>query len=124
MNAQEPRWDSFGLRRNPSARSILEAEVSMPGFLDQEEARRMLAAGAVVVDVRTQEEWDAGHAEASILIPLHELPVRLGELSAEHPVLLVCRSGARSGQATTYLCHHGLDAHNLGPWQRNPSHPG
>lgn len=94
----------------------------MVGFLDPEEARRMMAAGAIVVDVRTQEEWDQGHAVNSILMPLHELAAHFEELPQDAPVLLVCRSGARSGQATAYLRNQGLDAHNLGPWQRNPDH--
>ena len=91
-------------------------------FLDAEEARRMMAAGAVVVDVRTQEEWDHGHAANSILVPLHELAAHLEQLPRDVPLLLVCRSGARSGQATAYLRNKGIDAHNLGPWQRNPDH--
>ncbi len=91
-------------------------------FLDEDEARRMLAAGAVVVDVRTQEEWDQGHAANSILVPLHELADHLEELPTDVPLLLVCRSGARSGQATAYLRNQGIEAHNLGPWQRNPHH--
>ena len=82
----------------------------------------MIAKGAVVVDVRTLEEWNDGHAEGSILLPLHELAGRHQELPQGKPVLLVCRSGARSGQAAAYLCQQGLDAHNLGPWQRNPGH--
>ncbi|MDE3244910.1 MAG: rhodanese-like domain-containing protein [Acidobacteriota bacterium] len=94
----------------------------MVGFLDPEEARRMMAAGAIVVDVRTQEEWDQGHAANSILMPLHELAAHFEQLPRDVPVLLVCRSGARSGQATAYLRNQGLDAHNLGPWQRNPDH--
>lgn len=94
----------------------------MFNFLDPEEARRMMAAGAVVVDVRTQEEWDQGHAANSILVPLHELADHLAELPRDVPLLLVCRSGARSGQATAYLRNQGLEAHNLGPWQRNPAH--
>lgn len=96
----------------------------MFSFLDPEEARRMMAAGAIVVDVRTQEEWDQGHAANSILMPLHELADHLAELPQDVPLLLVCRSGARSGQATAYLQNKGVNAHNLGPWQRNPEHQG
>ena len=96
----------------------------MFGFLDVEEARRMMAEGAVVVDVRTHAEWAAGHAEQSILLPLDELMARQSELPPDKPILLVCRSGARSGQAAAHLRNQGIEAHNLGPWQRNPSHQG
>ncbi len=92
----------------------------MFGFLDAEEARRMMAVGAVVVDVRTQEEWDQGHAANTIWVPLHDLADHLAELPQSVPLLQVCRSGARSGQATAYLRNQGIDAHNLGPWQRTP----
>ncbi len=94
----------------------------MHGFLDVDEARRMMTEGGLVVDVRTEEEWAAGHAAQSTWLPLHELEARILELPADKPLLLVCRSGARSGQAAAFLRHHGFDAHNLGPWQRNPSH--
>ncbi len=94
----------------------------MFSFLDPEEARHMMAAGAIVVDVRTQEEWDRGHAVNSILVPLHELADHFTELPHDVPLLLVCRSGARSGQAMAFLRDKGIDAHNLGPWQRNPEH--
>ena len=94
----------------------------MFGFLDVEKARQLIADGAVVVDVRTQEEWDAGHADGSIFLPLHELAIRQSELPKDKALLMVCKSGGRSAQAAAYLCNHGLEAHNLGPWQRNPNH--
>ena len=92
----------------------------MNGFVDQAEAQGLLAAGALVVDVRTQAEWDEGHGPEAVLLPLDQLEARLGELPRDRTLLMVCRSGARSAQAAAWLRHQGYDARNLGPWQRDP----
>lgn len=97
----------------------------MSGFLDEAQAAALMDQGALVVDVRTPEEWAEGHAEASLLLPLHELPARCGELPKDRVLLMVCRSGARSEQAKHFLLAQGFgEVHNLGPWQRNPRHRG
>ena len=95
----------------------------MAGFLDQAQASRMMDQGAWVVDVRTQTECDQGHGPDSILLPLDQLEARLGELPRDKPILLCCRSGARSGTAAGWLDQQGFEAYNLGPWQRNPRCP-
>jgi rhodanese-related sulfurtransferase len=66
-----------------------------------------------VVDVREDDEWDAGHIETAQHIPLLQLPARLGELPGEQQLLVVCRVGARSGQAVRFLIANGRDAVNL-----------
>jgi rhodanese-related sulfurtransferase len=65
-----------------------------------------------VVDVREQVEWVNGHIEGAHHIPLRELPGRMHELP-DGRLLVVCRVGARSGQATRYLQANGHDAVNL-----------
>lgn len=81
------------------------------------EARRLVAEGAKLVDVRTPGEFAAGHIPGAINIPLHELPRRLADLGAEHgTIILYCASGARSGQAKRILHAKGYsNAKNLGP---------
>lgn len=96
----------------------------MFGFLPHDEAKRLLAEGALVVDVRTQAEWDEGHGPESILLPLDQLQARVTELPKDKALLMVCRSGARSGQAAGWLRQQGFEAHNLGPWQNNPRSTG
>jgi len=66
-------------------------------------------ADAVLVDVREQDEWDAGHAPDAVHIPMGELPDRLGELP-EGDVHVVCRSGGRSARASAWLQQNGVDA--------------
>ena len=95
----------------------------MSAFLAVEEAAALMDQGAIVVDVRTPGEWEEGHAEASVLLPLNELPARFEELPADKPLLMVCRSGGRSEQAAQFLKAMGRErVFNLGPWQRNPRH--
>jgi rhodanese-related sulfurtransferase len=69
---------------------------------------------AVVLDVREDDEWAAGHAPNAIHIPLAELPSRLGELpDGDEPLPVVCRSGGRSSQAVTWLSQQGYDVSNV-----------
>jgi hypothetical protein len=53
----------------------------------------------VVLDVREQDEWDAGHIEGAQHIPLGDLGARLGEVPADRQVLCVCHVGGRSARA-------------------------
>ena len=70
--------------------------------------------GSVLLDVREQDEWDAGHAPGAVHIPLGDLPARYGELDADTQVLVICHSGGRSARATQWLNEAvGLDATNL-----------
>ena len=81
-----------------------------------------LPDGLVVLDVREADEWESGHIEGAVHIPLHDLPARADELSADAQVLAMCHSGGRSAQATGYLVQRGVDAVNLDggivAWQR------
>ncbi len=70
-----------------------------------------------VVDVRTYQEYLGGHVVGSILVPLNELERKLDELrSIKPPLILVCRTGNRSGQALEFLKKEGLSCVNGGAW--------
>lgn len=71
-----------------------------------------LPADVAVLDVREPEEWRHGHIEGAVHVPLMELAARRGEVP-EGRVLVVCKIGGRSLQATTYLVQQGYDAVNL-----------
>jgi rhodanese-related sulfurtransferase len=79
-------------------------------------------AGALLVDVREQDEWDAGHAPGALHLPLSELAERRDELRAAPRVVMVCRSGSRSDLAASLLGSVGIDAENLAggmhAWER------
>jgi len=75
----------------------------LPPVISVEEAFNYREKGAFILDVRTQEEWDAGHIPGATLIPLDELPNRLGEVPENIEVVVVCRSGHRSATARDIL---------------------
>lgn len=73
--------------------------------------------GAVILDVRTKREWDNGHIDDSMHIPLNEFKKRIDEVKAlEKPIITCCASGARSAKAVTYLNLHNAQATNGGSW--------
>ena len=66
-----------------------------------------------LLDVREQDEWDAGHAPSAIHIPLGSLADRAQEIPTDQDVYVVCRSGGRSARATQALNQAGWQAHNV-----------
>jgi len=73
--------------------------------------------GAIILDVRTQREWDAGHIENSIHIPLNELNNRVNEVKKiNKPLIICCASGVRSAKAAKFLNLKNIDAINGGGW--------
>lgn len=82
------------------------------------DVKAYLDKGAVVLDVRTEAEYEEGHVEGSKHIQLDFIPDHLEEIKAwNKPVITCCRSGARSGTAEEFLAEHGIDVINGGPWQ-------
>ena len=65
------------------------------------------------VDVREFYEFDAGHIEGSVHIPLRTLPGRFDTLDRERPIIVACQIGQRSALAADFLRERGFDAHNL-----------
>ncbi len=79
---------------------------------------QLLGSGAVVIDVRTRQEYAGGHVKGSKNIPLDELLNSLHSIAKGKPVITCCASGMRSNSAAGMLRDHGFDAHNGGPWTR------
>lgn len=72
---------------------------------------------ALIVDVRTPNEFREGHVDGSINVPLDQIESRIKELeNAQRPLILCCASGMRSGRATTMLRQRGVDCCNGGSW--------
>jgi rhodanese-related sulfurtransferase len=91
------------------------------GDVSPDEARRLVQSGALLVDVRSREEYGAGHVPGAINLPVQELPRRMAELPRDKPLVLYCRSGHRSGRATDMLRQAGYSGvHNLGAMGRWP----
>lgn len=76
-----------------------------------------LADGDFLLDVREDDEWEAGHAEGALHIPMSEFVARYGELTEAAPadgkVHVICKVGGRSAQVTMYLLQQGVDALNV-----------
>lgn len=76
-----------------------------------------LAAKAVVIDVRSPQEFQGGNVEGSINIPLGEVASEVERIrSMNKDVITCCASGMRSGNAAVILNNHGINAINGGPW--------
>lgn len=65
-------------------------------------------SNTVVVDVRELGEYQSGHIDKSILIPLGQLPNQLNQLDKNKTIVVVCASGARSAQAAQFLIDNGF----------------
>lgn len=75
------------------------------------------AKGAVIIDVRTYEEFAEGHIKDSKNIPLQLISSKINDIKKlNKPVIACCRSGMRSGQATSILKQNGIECINGGGW--------
>jgi rhodanese-related sulfurtransferase len=76
-----------------------------------------VAPDAVVLDVREDDEWAAGHIDGAHHIPMGELPGRVPDVvelaDASPELVIVCRSGHRSARVVAWLTQNGVDAVNL-----------
>jgi rhodanese-related sulfurtransferase len=72
---------------------------------------------AILLDVREDDEWAAGHIDGAVHVPMMRLPNQLayepGELTPAKPIVVVCAHGGRSAQVTHWLSANGYNATNL-----------
>ena len=95
-----------------------DAKNGIPGItVEQVKVKIDSMEQILLLDVRTSEEFDGtmGHIEGSILIPLYELEERLAELDEyqNHEIIVICRSGNRSGIGAQILIENGYKALNM-----------
>jgi len=104
------------LRRGPDDVSTTAPEVTI------DELSRALGSGATLIDVREPAEYAQGHVPGARLIPMGQLPSRLGELDRSTRVYVVCASGGRSSTMVDVLTAAGFDAVSVADgtagWQR------
>jgi rhodanese-related sulfurtransferase len=72
-----------------------------------------LPADAYLIDVREDDEWQAGHAPEAVHLPLSELVARMEEVPADRDVYVICKVGGRSEQAVRYLNQAGRTTVNV-----------
>ncbi len=83
-------------------------KLNYPALMDRE---------ALIIDVRTPQEFAQGSFDQSINIPLNEIMNRIEEIRQPNkPIIVCCRSGARAENATVFLNKSGVEAYNAGSW--------
>jgi rhodanese-related sulfurtransferase len=90
------------------------------GKTSSTEARKLVEAGARLIDVRSPGEFGGGHLPGAINIPVDQIASRVAELKkSDKPIVLYCASGMRSGQAKRILAGAGIAGlHDLGAMSR------
>jgi len=77
----------------------------------------LIANKAIILDVRTKEEFNGGHIKGSVNIPLQNLNAQLSKLKKEKTIITCCASGSRSSVAKNILKSNGFEnVHNAGSW--------
>jgi rhodanese-related sulfurtransferase len=89
------------------------AEAGDAPEVSREQAQKLIADGAQLVDVRVDHEWEVGRIAGATHLPLAELAERAGEIDKDRPVVVYCRGGTRSSMATAALADAGYDAAKL-----------
>ncbi len=78
----------------------------------------LLSNGAIILDVRTKEEFDRGNIKGSINMPLNNLMNTISNLDKNKPIITCCASGMRSSTAKSLLKNSGFTTVvNGGGWQ-------
>lgn len=109
MTAGRPTWPDpdFGYREVVNVESTPVEEIDPAG------ARLLVGAGAHLLDVREDKEWEAGHAAEAVHLPMGQVSGRITEIPSDCTVVCVCRVGGRSGAAAAALAGAGYDVRNL-----------
>lgn len=99
------------------AATTTQAAPALGPFVSPAEAHRLVEhEGALLLDVRTKDEYAAGHVPGALNIPVEELAGRSGELPAPpKKVVVYCHTGRRASRAAGILGEKGYDVANLGP---------
>ena len=81
--------------------------------IDPSAARRLLETGAFLLDVREDDEWDAGHAPEATHVAMSLISDRIAEIPSNRTVVCICRVGGRSGAVAAALGGAGYDVRNV-----------
>jgi len=73
----------------------------------------LIQQGYQLIDVRENDEWDAGHYKSATHIPMQSIIENIDRLMADKKYIFVCRSGARSGRVTNYVNSVDIESYNL-----------
>lgn len=111
-----PIYALFGLSscKKKAAYNMIQSNMSREKELD---LKRLVAEGALLIDVRSAVEFSNGHLEASVNIPLDQLMNHLQALNKKETIITCCASGMRSETAKNILVANGFsEVYNGGSW--------
>ncbi len=89
------------------------AETETEIHLSPGRAAELIEAGAELIDVRRDYEWDGGRIAGARRVEVNDLTAEADSLPHDRPVLFYCRSGSRSGMAAEAFRQAGFDAYNI-----------
>lgn len=96
---------------------MLDGIKKLLGLGSKVDYAELMGQGAVIVDVRTKGEYQGGHIDGSVNIPLQTIEHSLGRIKKDKPVITCCASGMRSGSARKILLNKGYsEVYNGGGW--------
>jgi rhodanese-related sulfurtransferase len=87
------------------------------GINSNPDLKELINKGAQIIDVRTKEEYQDGHINGSVNIPLQSLSNNISKIKKTRPIITCCASGIRSASAKSLLKSHGFsEVYNGGGW--------
>jgi rhodanese-related sulfurtransferase len=81
--------------------------------IDPESARQLVDGGALLLDVREDDEWEAGHAPVAVHLAMGLVAEEIDTIPVDRVVVCVCRVGGRSAAVAAALTEAGFTVHNL-----------
>jgi len=97
---------------------MIETIKKMFGIKPATDYAALVKNGALILDVRTREEFASGHINGATNIPLQTLQANLSKLKKDKPIITCCASGMRSASAKSILLSKGFSSvYNGGGWR-------
>ena len=87
-----------------------EKPVARSALVEAKEARRALIDGAAVLDVREPDEFDSGHIEGAVHMPLGDIAANIDTLPRDRPIVIYCGHGERAASAVSMLERAGFES--------------
>ena len=81
--------------------------------IEPENLEDLLQEGYQLIDVREQDEWDAGHHKRASHLPMGEVVEKIDNFNNNEKYIFVCRSGARSEKVTNFMISKNVESYNL-----------
>ena len=81
--------------------------------IEPEQLEKLIQDGFKLIDVREQDEWNAGHHKSAEHIPMGMITDNMNKFKDSEKYIFVCRSGARSGRVTNFIASQDIESYNL-----------